>query len=337
MTPWNFPSSMIARKVAPALATGCTMVLKPSELTPFSALALAALAEDAGVPKGVFNVITGSPQPIGDVLVEDERVAKFSFTGSTAVGKQLAARCMQTVKRVSLELGGNAPFVVFEDADIEAAVAGAMLAKFRNSGQTCICANRILVHAAVHDEFASLLTKQVTDLRVGHGLADGVQQGPLINEAATAKVARHLADAVDRGAGIVGQANMTQTSGTFFAPTIITGVDPGSLLCREETFGPLAALLSFTSEQQALELANAGRAGLAAYVYTRDTARAWRMTEALHYGMVGINTGFITTEVAPFGGMRDSGLGREGGHEGLEEYLDRKLMVVDVPAISAAG
>jgi succinate-semialdehyde dehydrogenase/glutarate-semialdehyde dehydrogenase len=338
ITPWNFPSSMIARKVAPALAAGCTMVLKPSELTPFSALALAALGAEAGVPKGVFNVVTGSPGPIGDVLVEDIRVAKFSFTGSTAVGKQLASRCMSSVKRVSLELGGNAPFVVFDDSDIEAAVAGAMVAKFRNSGQTCICANRILVHSNVHDEFARLLAARVAQLRVGNGLADNVQQGPLINEAAVAKVDRHLTDARNRGAAVIATADVPAAGkGTFFRPTVITNVDRRSLLCREETFGPLAPLLKFEREDEAVQLANEGRVGLAAYVYTRDAARAWRMTAALQYGMVGVNSAFITTEVAPFGGMRESGLGREGGHEGLEEYLERKLMVMDVPAISRAG
>lgn len=329
ITPWNFPSSMIARKVAPALAAGCTIVLKPSELTPFSALALAVLAEETGVPPGVFNVVTGRPGPIGDVLVEDPRVAKFSFTGSTHVGKMLAARCMGTVKRVSLELGGNAPFVVFADADLDAAVDGAMLAKFRNAGQTCICANRFLVEDPIHDAFVARIAERAAALRQGHGLLQGADQGPLINPAAAAKVAAHVADAVARGARVLTGGSGAQ--GTFHAPTVLADVSPEALLCREETFGPLAPVLRFSGEAEAIALANAGRAGLAAYVFTRDLARAFRMTEALEYGMVGINSGAVSTEVAPFGGMRESGLGREGARQGLDEYLEDKLMVIDVP------
>ncbi|MGK6320384.1 NAD-dependent succinate-semialdehyde dehydrogenase [Sphingomonas sp. DT-204] len=332
VTPWNFPSSMIARKVAPALAAGCTIVLKPSDLTPFSALALAVLAEEAGVPAGVFNIVTGAPAPIGDVLVGDPRVAKFSFTGSTAVGKQLAARCMATVKRVSLELGGNAPFIVFADADLDAAVAGAMIAKFRNAGQTCICANRIFVEAPVYDAFAARLAERAAALRLGDGLAEGTDQGPLIDTTAVDKVARHLKDAIERGARMLTGGGTAE--GSFFAPTVLADVDPQSLLCREETFGPLAALIRFEGEAEALALANEGRAGLAAYVYTRDMARSYRMAEALEYGMVGMNTGIVSTEVAPFGGIRESGLGREGGRHGIDDYVEIKLTAVGVPPLA---
>ena len=335
VTPWNFPSSMIARKVAPALAAGCTIVLKPSELTPFSALALAVLAEEAGVPAGVFNIVTGAPAPIGDVLVGDPRVAKFSFTGSTAVGKQLAARCMATVKRVSLELGGNAPFIVFADADLGAAVAGAMIAKFRNAGQTCICANRIFVEAPVYEAFAARLAERAAALRLGDGLADGTDQGPLINAAAVDKVARHLRDAVERGARMLTGGGTAE--GSFFTPTVLAEVDPQSLLCREETFGPLAALIRFEGEAEAVALANEGRAGLAAYVYTRDMARSYRMAEALEYGMVGMNTGIVSTEVAPFGGVKESGLGREGARHGIDDYVEVKLMAVEVPPLPAGA
>lgn len=334
ITPWNFPSSMIARKVAPALAAGCTIVVKPSELTPFSALALAVLAEQAGLPRGVFNVVTGQPGPIGDILVEDPRVAKFSFTGSTAVGKKLAARCMGTVKRVSLELGGNAPFIVFADADLDAAIEGAMMAKFRNAGQTCVCANRFLVEAPVYDAFVSRLALRAAALRQGHGLEADVDQGPLINAGGVSKVVMHIEDALARGAVLV--TGGARTGETFHAPTVLAQVAPDALLCREETFGPLAAVVRFEGEAQAIAFANAGRAGLAAYVFTRDLARAFRLTEALEYGMVGVNSGAVSTEVAPFGGMRESGLGREGARQGLDEYLEDKLMVLDVPALSEA-
>ncbi|MXO66686.1 NAD-dependent succinate-semialdehyde dehydrogenase [Altericroceibacterium endophyticum] len=332
ITPWNFPSSMIPRKVGPALAVGCTMVLKPSELTPFSALALAVLAEEAGVPAGVFNVVTGAPQPIGDVLVEDERVAKFTFTGSTAVGKALAARCMGTVKRVSLELGGNAPFIVFADADIDAAVDGALMSKFRNAGQTCVCANRFFVEDAIYDVFVLRLAAKVNELRSGNGLEEGITQGPLINMQARQKVERHLEDAVARGGRILTGGCPDNRSGTFFPPTVLADVDRDSLLCREETFGPIAGIIRISGENDAIALANDNRAGLAAYVYTGNLTRAHRISERLEYGMVGVNTGLVSSEVAPFGGMKESGFGREGGREGLDDYCNTKLTVLDIPA-----
>ncbi|RKF19382.1 NAD-dependent succinate-semialdehyde dehydrogenase [Altericroceibacterium spongiae] len=332
ITPWNFPSSMIPRKAGPALAVGCTMVLKPSELTPYSALALAALAEEAGIPAGVFNVVTGAPEPIGDVLVEDDRIAKFTFTGSTAVGKALAARCMGTAKRVSLELGGNAPFIVFADADIDAAVEGALLSKFRNAGQTCICTNRFLVEDAIYNDFTLRLAEKARALLPGNGLEQGVTQGPLINAAARQKVERHLEDAMARGARLLSGGPPDDSSGTFFPATVLADVDRASLLCREETFGPLAAIIRFDGEDDAIALANHNRAGLAAYAYTRDLARAHRMSEKLAYGMVGINTGLVSSEVSPFGGIKESGFGREGGREGLNDYLSTKLTVLDIPA-----
>jgi succinate-semialdehyde dehydrogenase/glutarate-semialdehyde dehydrogenase len=328
ITPWNFPSAMITRKVGPALAAGCTVVLKPSELTPFSALALAWLGAEAGVPAGVFNVVTGEPAAIGEALTTDARVRKFTFTGSTRVGKLLAARCMDTVKRVSLELGGNAPFIVFEDADVEKAVAGAMASKFRNSGQTCVCANRILVHRAIHDEFVAKLCAQVAKLVVGDGLDGVTQQGPLINAAAVEKVERHVQDAIERGGKLL--MGGARGAGNFFAPTIITEVNPQAALFQEETFGPLAGIVKFDTEAQAIQLANDTTAGLAAYFYTRDLNRAWRVSEALQYGMVGLNTGLISTTVAPFGGVKESGLGREGSSFGMDEYLETKLVCTEV-------
>jgi succinate-semialdehyde dehydrogenase/glutarate-semialdehyde dehydrogenase len=334
VTPWNFPSSMVARKVAPALAAGCTVVLKPSELTPYSALALAVLAEEAGVPPGVFNIVTGPPEPIGDVLTSDPRIRKFTFTGSTAVGRQLAARCMATVKRVSLELGGNAPFIVFADADLDQSVEAALLVKFRNAGQTCISANRLLVQDVIHDAFAARLAARAEALVLGHGLETGIQQGPLINAAAVAKARRHVADAESRGARRLTGGQSRGPGDRWFAPTVLTDVPPDALLCREETFAPVAGLVRFRTEHEAVTLANAGTAGLAAYVFTRDLARSHRLTEALDYGMVGVNTPLITTEVAPFGGMRQSGLGREGSHFGIEDYLDIKLVCIDVPEVS---
>ena len=328
VTPWNFPAAMITRKVGPALAAGCTVVLKPSELTPFSALALALLGDEAGLPAGVFNIVTGPPAPIGAVLTTDPRVAKFTFTGSTAVGKMLAAACMGTVKRVSLELGGNAPFIVFDDADLDAAVEGAIASKFRNAGQTCVCANRLLVQAGVYDDFAARLTERVKALRVGDGLEGPTDQGPLINAAAVEKVERHIADAVAGGARILTGGTRLAEIGTLFQPTVLADVPIEALLNREETFGPVAGLVRFATEAQALAIANDTRAGLASYVFTRDLSRAWRMGEGLHYGMVGLNTGMISTEVAPFGGVKESGLGREGSHFGLDEYLDLKMMCI---------
>ena len=330
VTPWNFPAAMVTRKVAPALAAGCTVVLKPSELTPFTALALARLAAEAGVPDGVFNVVTGAPAPIGEVLTGSPDVAKFTFTGSTAVGKRLAAACMGTVKRVSLELGGNAPFIVFDDADLEAAVEGLMASKFRNTGQTCVCANRIYVQSGIHDAFAQALTARAEALRVGDGLAGPTDQGPLINAAALDKVERHVADALAGGARVLTGARRLAGEGLFYAPTVLSGVRGDALVNREETFGPVAGLVRFTTEAEVLSLANASRAGLAAYVFTRGAARTWRMSEGIEAGMVGINTGLISTEVAPFGGVKESGLGREGSRYGLDEYLETKLVCLAV-------
>jgi succinate-semialdehyde dehydrogenase/glutarate-semialdehyde dehydrogenase len=321
---------MITRKVGPALAAGCTVVLKPSELTPFSALALAVLAAEAGVPAGVFNIVTGHAPPIGDVLTTDPRVRKFTFTGSTAVGKKLAAACMGTVKKVSLELGGNAPFIVFDDADLDAAVEGALVSKFRNTGQTCVCANRFYVQAGIHDAFAAKLAARAAAMKVGDGLDGPTEQGPLIDARAVAKAAAHVADAVAGGATVLtgGKA----TGGDFFAATVLTDVAPDALLTREETFGPVAGLVKFHTEAEAIGFANSGNAGLAAYLYTRDADRMTRVSEALEYGMVGINTGLISTEVGPFGGWRESGLGREGSRHGLDEYLEMKFLVRQVAA-----
>jgi succinate-semialdehyde dehydrogenase/glutarate-semialdehyde dehydrogenase len=330
VTPWNFPAAMVTRKVAPALAAGCTVVLKPSELTPFTALALARLAAEAGVPDGVFNVVTGAPAPIGEVLTGSPDVAKFTFTGSTAVGKRLAAACMGTVKRVSLELGGNAPFIVFDDADLAAAVEGLMASKFRNTGQTCVCANRVYVQAGVHDAFAAALADRVASLRVGDGLAGPTDQGPLINAAALDKVERHVADALAGGARVLAGAQRLPGEGCFYAPTVLANVAPGALINREETFGPVAGLVRFTSEDEVLALANDTRAGLAAYVYTRDLARSWRVSEGLEAGMIGLNTGLISTEVAPFGGVKESGLGREGSRYSLDEFLESKTVCLAV-------
>jgi succinate-semialdehyde dehydrogenase/glutarate-semialdehyde dehydrogenase len=327
VTPWNFPAAMITRKVGPALAAGCTVVLKPSELTPFSALALALLGEEAGVPAGVFNIVTGDAPPIGEVLTGDPRIAKFTFTGSTAVGKRLAAACMGTVKRVSLELGGNAPFIVFDDADLDAAVEGAMASKFRNTGQTCVCANRFLVQAGIYDAFAEKLAAKVGALVLGDGLAGVTGQGPLINAAALDKVARHVADAREHGATVLtGGEALSVLGPDFYAPTVLTGVTRETLLNREETFGPVAGLIRFETEAEAIAIANDTRAGLAAYLYTRDLDRSWRVSEGLEYGMVGLNSGLISTEVGPFGGVKESGFGREGSAEGLDEYLESKMV-----------
>ncbi|MCJ2182148.1 NAD-dependent succinate-semialdehyde dehydrogenase [Novosphingobium sp. 1949] len=330
ITPWNFPLAMLTRKAGPALAAGCTMVLKPSELTPFSALALAALGEEAGVPPGVFNVVTGQAGPIGDILTGDPRIAKFTFTGSTKVGKMLAARCMASVKRVSLELGGNAPFLVFDDADVDAAVDGALLAKFRNSGQTCVCANRFYVQDGIYEAFAERLAARVAGLVVGAGLAGPSDQGPLIDARAQRTCAAHVADAVAGGGRVLVGGRPGDGPGTFFAPTVIRDVAQGALLTREETFGPIAGLIRFTREDEAIALANATRAGLAGYVFTRDLDRSIRVTEALEYGMVGLNTGAISSEVAPFGGIKESGLGREGSRHGIDDYVELKLVCTAV-------
>jgi succinate-semialdehyde dehydrogenase/glutarate-semialdehyde dehydrogenase len=330
ITPWNFPAAMITRKVGPGIAAGCTVVLKPSELTPYSALALAVLAEEAGIPPGVFNLVTGDAEPIGRVLTEDPRVRKFTFTGSTPVGKKLAAQCAGTVKRVSLELGGNAPFLVFDDADLEAAAAGAIISKFRNTGQTCVCANRFFVQDGIYDAFAKLLAEKAGALVVGDGLAGITQQGPLINEKALRKVEAHVADALGHGAKTLAGAHRDSHGGTFYQPTVLRDVAPDALLAREETFGPVAGLIRFKDEADAIRMANDGRAGLASYAFTRDLARSWRVAEGLEYGMVGINTGLISTEVSPFGGVKESGIGREGSKYGIEEYLEIKAVTLQL-------
>jgi succinate-semialdehyde dehydrogenase / glutarate-semialdehyde dehydrogenase len=326
ITPWNFPSAMILRKAGPALAAGCTMVLKPASETPLSALALAELAERAGIPAGVFNVVHGPAQEVGAVLTSHPDVRALTFTGSTAVGKLLAAQCAGTVKRMLLELGGNAPVIVFDDADIDLAVAGTMASKFRNAGQTCVCANRILVQAGIHDEFVDRLKAETAALSVGSGLEPDVTQGPLITEAAVEKVERHLADAISRGAQVELGGRRHSRGGTFYEPTVLTGATSEMLLAQEETFGPLAAVFKFTSEAEAVALANDTESGLSAYFFTRDLGRAWRLGEALEYGVVGINTGLISSEAAPFGGVKESGLGREGSRHGLDDYLELKYL-----------
>jgi succinate-semialdehyde dehydrogenase/glutarate-semialdehyde dehydrogenase len=326
ITPWNFPLAMITRKAGPAIGAGCTVVLKPAEQTPFSALALAELAERAGVPKGVFNVITGSPAKIGAQLTSNPIVRKLSFTGSTEVGKLLMTQCAGTVKKLSLELGGNAPFIVFEDADLDAAVEGAIASKYRNTGQTCVCSNRILVQEKVYDAFASKLAIAVQVLKPAPGLEAGATQGPLIDDAAVAKVESHIRDAQSKGAKILVGGRRHSLGGRFFEPTVLTDATPQMLLAREETFGPVAPLFRFSTEAQAIALANDTEFGLAAYFYGRDIARVWRVAEALEYGIVGINTGIISTEVAPFGGVKESGLGREGSKYGIEDYLEIKYL-----------
>jgi succinate-semialdehyde dehydrogenase/glutarate-semialdehyde dehydrogenase len=326
ITPWNFPIAMITRKAGAALAAGCTLVVKPAEQTPLSALALAVLAERAGLPPGVFNVVTGRPEPIGAELTGNPTVRKLSFTGSTEVGRLLMRQCADTLKRLSLELGGNAPFIVFDDADLEAAVEGALQSKYRNSGQTCVCANRILVQAGVYDAFAERLAARVRELRVGAGTEAGVTQGPLIDSAALAKVESQVADAVGQGARVLAGGGRHALGGTFYQPTVLAEVTTAMLVAREETFGPVAPLLRFADEHEAIALANATEYGLAAYFYSRDLARVWRVAEALEYGMVGVNAGVISTAVAPFGGVKQSGFGREGSRYGIEEYLDIKYL-----------
>lgn len=326
ITPWNFPAAMITRKLAPALAAGCTVVLKPAPQTPLTALALVRLLETAGAPAGVVNVLTGEAAPIGQALMDHSSVRKLSFTGSTQVGKRLMAAAAGTLKRLSLELGGNAPFIVFEDADLEAAVAGLIAAKFRNAGQTCVCVNRIYVQAGVAAEFESRLAAAMDDLRVGPGVEPEVNQGPLIDEAAVAKVQRHVDDAVRRGARLVRGGVRHALGGTFYTPTLLADCSSAMALSMEETFGPLAALFTFADEADVIAQANASEAGLAAYFYTRDHGRAWRVAEALETGMVGVNTGLLSTEVAPFGGVKESGFGREGSRHGLLDYVDLKYV-----------
>jgi succinate-semialdehyde dehydrogenase/glutarate-semialdehyde dehydrogenase len=326
ITPWNFPSAMLTRKAGAAIAAGCTVVAKPASATPFSALALAALAEEAGLPGGVLNVITGPAEAIGAELTANPVVRMLSFTGSTATGKRLMAACAGTVKRVALELGGNAPFIVFDDADLEQAVEGALASKYRNTGQTCVCANRLLIQDGIYEAFAARLAERVAALKVGDGMEDGVQLGPLINEEAVAKVEAHIADAVGLGARVLTGGRRHALGRSFFQPTVLADVSPEMRVCREETFGPVAPLLRFHSEEEAIRLANASESGLAAYFYARDLGRVWRVAEALEYGMVGVNAGVISTAVAPFGGVKQSGLGREGGHEGIAEYLETKYV-----------
>jgi succinate-semialdehyde dehydrogenase / glutarate-semialdehyde dehydrogenase len=328
ITPWNFPAAMITRKVAPALAAGCSFVCKPAMQTPYSALALAELAARAGVPSGVFSVLTGDSAAIGGEMTSHRAVRKLTFTGSTAIGKKLMAQCVGTLKKLSLELGGNAPFIVFADADLDAAVAGAITSKYRNTGQTCVCANRLLVQDTVYDEFVSKLAAAVGKLAVGDGLAGRTDQGPLIDDNALAKVEEHIADALAKGARLACGGARHALGGTFFQPTILTEVNSSMLVAREETFGPVAPLFRFKTEEEALGLANDTEFGLAAYFYTRDLARAWRVSEALECGIVGLNTGIISTEVAPFGGIKESGVGREGSKYGILDYTEIKYVCV---------
>ncbi|WP_150526718.1 NAD-dependent succinate-semialdehyde dehydrogenase [Roseibium sediminis] len=327
ITPWNFPNAMIARKVAPALAVGCTFVARPSELTPLSALAMAELAHRAGIPAGVFNVVPSTAAAeVGREFCENEKIAKITFTGSTRVGKILMQQCAFQIKKVSLELGGNAPFIVFDDADVDAAVEGALIAKFRNAGQTCVCANRIYAQAGIHDEFVRKLSDRVGEFTVGDGFQDVTSIGPLINKAAFRKVEAHVSDAVAKGATVEAGGKPHPLGGQFFEPTVITGMTVDMLASREETFGPVAPVFKFKSDDEAVSLANDSEFGLAAYFYTRDLNRAWRMAERLQAGMVGINTGLISTEVAPFGGIKQSGLGREGSKYGTDDYTELKYL-----------
>jgi succinate-semialdehyde dehydrogenase/glutarate-semialdehyde dehydrogenase len=326
ITPWNFPAAMITRKVGPALAAGCTMVLKPASQTPFSALALAELAERAGIPKGVFSVVTGSAGDIGGELTSNPIVRKLSFTGSTEIGRQLMAECARDIKKLSLELGGNAPFIVFDDADLDKAVEGAMASKYRNAGQTCVCANRLYVQDAVYDAFVEKLKVAVATLKIGNGLDEGVTTGPLIDDKAVAKVEEHIADALSQGAEIVTGGKPHALGGSFFEPTILVNVPKNAKISREETFGPLAPLFRFKDEAEVIAMANDTEFGLASYFYARDLSRVFRVAEALEYGMVGINTGLISNEVAPFGGIKASGLGREGSKYGIEDYLEIKYL-----------
>ncbi len=326
ITPWNFPSAMITRKAGPALAAGCTVVCKPATETPYSAFALAELAERAGIPKGVLNILTGKSSEIGTEITANPVVRKITFTGSTEVGKKLMEQSAATVKKVTMELGGNAPFMVFDDANLDAAVEGAMLSKFRNMGQTCVCANRIYVQSAVYDAFADKFAAEVAKLKVGNGLEDGVTQGPLINSGGIDKVEEHIADALSKGARVMTGGSRHELGGTYFQPTVLADVNPQMMVARDETFGPLAPLFRFDTEEEAIQQANDTEFGLASYFYSRDIGRIWRVSEGLEYGIVGVNTGIISTEVAPFGGVKESGIGREGSHMGIEEYLEAKYV-----------
>lgn len=328
ITPWNFPAAMITRKVAPAFAAGCTAVVKPAPDTPLTAFALAALAQEAGLPDGVLNVISGDAVAIGGEMCSSPDVRAMTFTGSTAVGKILIKQCADTVKQMGLELGGNAPFIVFDDADVDAAVQGAIISKYRNAGQTCVCANRIFVQDAVYDEFAEKLAKEVQKIVVGHGDQPGVNQGPMINDAAVAKVEDHVADAVAKGAKVTIGGKRHEAGDRFYEPTVLTEVTTDMKITREETFGPVAPLYRFKEDEEVVELANATEFGLASYFYARDIGRIWRVAEALDYGMVAINTGLLSTEVAPFGGVKESGIGREGSRHGIEEFTEMKYLLM---------
>ena len=327
ITPWNFPIAMITRKCAPALAAGCPVVIKPASETPLSALAIAELADQAGIPKGVLNVVVGTKaSEIGTALTDSPIVRKLSFTGSTSVGKILTRNCADTMKKVSMELGGNAPFIVFDDADLDSAVSGALISKFRNTGQTCVCSNRILVQEGIYDEFVTRLADAVKTLNVGNGMEEGINQGPLISQKALDKVKDHISDAIDRGAVIVAGGKPHQSGGTMFEPTVISNVDSSMKVASEETFGPLAPIFKFSTEQEAIDMANDTEFGLASYFYTSNVNRIWRVSEALEYGMVGVNEGVISNEVAPFGGVKESGLGREGSHYGIDDFLELKYI-----------
>ncbi len=328
ITPWNFPNAMIARKAAPAFAAGCALVLKPSELTPFSAIAMAVLGEEAGLPAGLLSVLTGDAATIGGVLTSSTIVRKMTFTGSTGVGAKLYEQCAPTVKKLGLELGGNAPFIVFDDADLDAAVDGAILSKFRNNGQTCVCANRIYVQSGVYDAFAEKLVAKVAKLPVGNGAEDGVVFGPLINAGAVAKVEQHISDATAKGATVALGGNPHTLGGTFFEPTVLTGATSAMAVASEETFGPVAPLFKFDTEAEVIAAANDTEFGLAAYFYSRDVARTWRVSEDLEYGMVGVNTGHVSTAEAPFGGIKSSGLGREGARQGLDDFMETKYICI---------
>ena len=326
ITPWNFPNAMVTRKCGPALAAGCTVVVKPATATPYSALALAELGQQAGIPNGVLNIVTGSAGAIGGELTGNPIVAKVTFTGSTEIGKLLMRECAETVKKVSMELGGNAPFIVFDDADLDAAVEGALASKYRNTGQTCVCANRLLVQSSVYDEFAEKLATAVAKMKVADGFTEGAQQGPLIDMAAVEKIESHIKDAVDKGATVLLGGQRHELGRSFFQPTILTGVTSDMICAREETFGPLAPLFRFATEADAIAMANDTEFGLASYFYARDIGRIWRVAEALEYGIVGINEGIVSTEVAPFGGVKESGVGREGSKYGLEDFLELKYL-----------
>lgn len=328
ITPWNFPSSMLARKIAPAIAAGCTAVVKPASQTPYSGLAWGALCEEVGIPSGVVNIVTGSAGEIGDELCENPIIKKITFTGSTEVGKLLIAKSASTVKKVSMELGGNAPFIVFDDADLDRAVEGAMMAKYRNSGQTCVCTNRFFVQAGIYDQFVAKLAEASNQLKVGPGVEDGVQQGPLIDERAVEKVEELIADATSKGGKVVAGGSRHELGGSFFQPTVIADAQPSMKFMKEEIFGPVAPVFKFETEEEAVALANDTEFGLACYFYTSDLGRAFRVMEGLKYGMVGVNEGLITTPEAPFGGVKESGLGREGGHQGIDDYLDTKYVCI---------